>query len=292
MDTNMKTHMKKMSNWLACTFLFLVVFCCTSGKQSKPETWQNLHYGPDTLQTMDVYLAENRVLDTPLMILVHGGGWMAGDKKDADFMKDACYAKGMNIVNINYRMGTGICYKQMMEDLSSAVRYVLEHTDEWNIRKSGFILWGGSAGAHLSLLYAYNYDTNDAISLVITLGAPTRLDALDALSGAKQSDIEGLLPIVTGKPWNNDTTKLDTDYKLASPYYGKKFKPTFLIHGEKDTIVPKKQSEMLSDLLKQYNVSDTLVILPNGGHGGENTPLEVSQKVNEAMYKWILRYSK
>ena len=37
---------------------------------------------------------------------------------------------------------------------------------------------------------------------------------------------------------------------------------------------------------------DTLVILPNGGHGGENTPLEVSEKVNAAMYKWILKYSK
>lgn len=82
-------------------------------------------------------------------------------------------------------------------------------------------MWGGSAGAHLSLLYAYNYDKEDVISLVITLGAPTRLDALDALSGAKQSDIEGLLPIVTGKPWNSDTSQLDVDYQLASPYYGK-----------------------------------------------------------------------
>ena len=97
-------------------------------------------------------------------------------------MKTACYANGMNVVNINYRMGDGICYKQMMQDMTDAVRYVLAHAEEWNIKKTNYVMWGGSAGAHLSLLYAYNYDKEDVISLVITLGAPTRLDALDALS--------------------------------------------------------------------------------------------------------------
>lgn len=283
--------MKRISIGLGCTLL-TIFCCCTVAKQNKPAEWLDIHYGKDSLQTMDVYLAENRTLETPLVILVHGGGWMAGDKKDADFMKDACYANGMNVVNINYRMGQGICYKQMMEDMASAIRYVLVNADEWKMRKSKYVLWGGSAGAHLSLLYAYNYDQEDVVSLVMTLGAPTRLDALDTLSGAKQSDIEGLLPIVTGKPWNNDPSKLAEEYKLASPYYGKRLKPSFLVHGEKDAIVPKQQSEMLSELLKQDHVSDTLIILPNGGHGGENTPAEISAKVNQTMYEWIMRYSK
>ena len=93
----------------------------------------------------------------------------------------------------------------MMEDMTDAVRYVLAHAEEWNIKKTNYVMWGGSAGAHLSLLYAYNYDKEDVISLVITLGAPTRLDALDALSGAKQSDIEGLLQSL---PVNRGTVTL------------------------------------------------------------------------------------
>ena len=132
--------MKRINHWLIICFVLLLTVACTSGKQSKSTSWQDLHYGPDSLQTMDVYLLENRTADTPLMILVHGGGWMAGDKKDADFMKTACYANGMNVVNINYRMGDGICYKQMMQDMTDAVRYVLAHAEEWNIKKTNYVM--------------------------------------------------------------------------------------------------------------------------------------------------------
>ena len=66
--------MKRINHWLIICFVLLLTVACTSGKQSKSASWQDLHYGPDSLQTMDVYLLENRTADTPLMILVHGGG--------------------------------------------------------------------------------------------------------------------------------------------------------------------------------------------------------------------------
>lgn len=250
-------------------------------------------YGKDSMQVMDISLAKDRSLHTPLIILVHGGGWMAGDKKDADFMRDICFSNGINVVNINYRLGSNkVHYKEMMKDIDSAIALLQKKADEWNIRKSKYIFWGGSAGAHLSLLYAYGYDKRNVISLVMTLGAPVKFDSSADMEGGKKSDLEGLLPIITGKPWVDNPQLVDKAYKKASPYYAKNLKPTFLVHGEKDDIVPKKQSEMLSQLLKQSNVADTLVILPNGGHGGENTPREVSNRVNRAMYQWILRYSK
>lgn len=250
-------------------------------------------YGKDSMQVMDISLAKDRSLHTPLIILVHGGGWMAGDKKDADFMRDICFSNGINVVNINYRLGSNkVHYKEMMKDIDSAIALLQKKADEWNIRKSKYIFWGGSAGAHLSLLYAYGYDKRNVISLVMTLGAPVKFDSSADMEGGKKSDLEGLLPIITGKPWVDNPQLVDKAYKKASPYYAKNLKPTFLVHGEKDDIVPKKQSEMLSQLLKQSNVADTLVILPNGGHGGENTPPEVSNRVNRAMYQWILRYSK
>lgn len=273
---------------------FIIVLAC-SRKSINQLILQDVYYGSDSLQTMDVYLTENRTEQTPLVVLVHGGGWMSGDKKDADFMRQVCFANGINVVNINYRLSKpgvlGIHYKEMMADIDSAVSFIIDHADNWNIRKSKYVFWGGSAGAHLSLLYAYNYDVRNAVSLVITLGAPTRFDA-KSMEGAKHGDIQGLLPLITGKPWNSDPEPLDEAYKEASPYFGKNLKPSFLIHGEKDDIVPKQQSIMMSELLKQKNIADTLVILPNGGHGGENTPQEVSERLNEAMYQWIIRYSK
>jgi len=285
--------MKVLMKFLLITFMTIVSVCQIFAINTKPIILKDIHYGSSAQQVMDVYLVQDRTEKTPLVILIHGGGWMAGDKKDADFMVDVLYKKGVNVININYRLASEtIHYREIMNDIDSTLNFVIANADEWKVRKSKYIFWGGSAGAHLSLLYAYNYDNHNIISSIITLGAPVKIDDMNALKGSKLSDIVGLLPLVTGKPWNNNTTLLDSTYRLASPYYGKQFKPTFLIHGNNDLIVPVRQSRMLSRLLKQNNIPEKLFILPNGGHGGENTSVKVMKKLNSDIYKWIQKYSK
>ncbi len=249
-------------------------------------------YGEDPMQTMDVNLVAGRDASTPLVVLVHGGGWMAGDKHDADFMRDGCLAKGFNVANLNYRMGRDMHYGEMMDDIGRAMDCLLAHAGEWGIRTSKIVMWGGSAGAHLALLYAYAYDDEDAVSLVITLGAPTKLDSFAEMEGAKPEDIEGLLPIVTGKPWTYDTAQLDEAYRLASPYYAPHLKPALLIHGGADDIVPVGQSRAMDRRLREAGVADSLIVLPGAGHGGENASAEDSASLERTMCEWILKYSK
>lgn len=249
-------------------------------------------YGPDQMQGMDVYLLPNRDKNTPLVILVHGGGWMAGDKKDADFMKNFMLYKGFNVININYRLGnqTNIHFKEIISDMDRAIKYIVAHAKEWNIRKSKYIFWGGSAGGHLSLLYAYRYDTKNRISAVISLGGPTRLDDDGMIAGAKKEDLEGLLPIITGSKWNPGA--LSPDYRNASPYYSKKFVPSMLVHGEKDTIVPNSQAKVMADELAQKGIDHQLIVLPNAGHGGEGAPEENAIDLQKRMVDWVIKYSK
>ena len=110
-------------------------------------------YGTDSLQRMDLHFVEGRDAATPLVMLIHGGGWMAGDKHDADFMREALFARGINVVNVNYRLGgETVHYPEMMADIDAAIGYLLSHAREWGVRSSGIVLWGGSAGAHLALL--------------------------------------------------------------------------------------------------------------------------------------------
>lgn len=251
----------------------------------------NLAYGEHPQQVMDIYLLENRTVETPLVVLIHGGAWVAGDKADAGFMKDACYGNGMNVVNINYRLADStINYTHIMEDISSAMAMILNHAAEYNIRTSKIVFWGGSAGGHLALLYAYNYDIQNAVSLVMTLGAPTKLDDKLSLIGPNPAEMIGLLATITGKPYDL-FWPLDPAYADASPYYGKNFKPTLLIHGEKDPIVPVRQANLMRDRLVQANVDNVLFILPNGGHTGENTTPEASEQANLLMYQAVLHYS-
>lgn len=283
-----------MCRFLRYFILYVSALASLAGCAAGPAEMvvRDVAYGSDSLQTMDMSLVEGRDASTPLIILVHGGGWMAGDKKDAEFMRDACFAKGINVVNINYRMGEGIHYEEMMADLDMAVEYLYENAGRLHIRTSKMVMWGGSAGAHLALLYAYGYDVRNAISLVMTLGAPTKLDSFGSMRGAKPQDVEGLLPVVTGKPWTYDEGQLDEAYHLASPYYAKNLKPTLLVHGEKDDIVPLAQSEVMSRKLKENGVADTLIVLPGAGHGGENCPPDVSRSLDRTMYEWIVEYSK
>lgn len=249
-------------------------------------------YGTDSLQRMDLHFVEDRDATTPLVMLIHGGGWMAGDKRDADFMREALFARGINVVNVNYRLGgESVHYPEMMADIGAAVGCLLSHAREWGVRSSGIVLWGGSAGAHLALLYAYAYDDNDVVSLAITLGAPTKLDSFASMEGARPQDVEGLLPIVTGKPWNYDETQLDEAYRLASPYYAAHFKPTLLVHGGADDIVPVGQSRIMYRRLQEAGVPCRLIVLTGAGHGGENAPREESEALNEALIEWIFKYS-
>lgn len=249
-------------------------------------------YGPHTLHKMDVYLHPNRTRDTPLVILVHGGGWMSGDKEACNFMKDFLYPQGFNVININYRLAnqTDLHYQQIMDDIDLAIAHILTNADEWLVRKSKYIFWGGSAGGHLAMLYAYKYDRNDVIGAVTTLGGPTRLDNPEALKGARQSDLEGLLPIITGDPWT--PRALAPSYRAASPYYAQTFKPTLLMHGEADAIVPVAQARTIYARLQELKVPAELITLPNGDHGGEGTPPEMSRHMSGRILEWVRKYGR
>ncbi|MCE7042604.1 alpha/beta hydrolase [Dyadobacter sp. CY312] len=253
-------------------------------------TLQDEAYGTDSLQKMDVYLLPDRTLTTPVVILVHGGGWMAGDKEACNFMKDFLTTQGINIININYRLATTgkITYREVMADMDLAIDHVLKKADQWQIRKTKYVFWGGSAGGHLAMLYAYKYDKKNVISAVTTLGGPTKLDDIETLSKGKKEDIEGLLPLITGDKWQPEN--LAQSYQDASPFYAIAFRPTLLMHGEKDNIVPVGQAQIMYTHLKENEVPTELIVLENGGHGGEGTSAETSKKMAVTILKWVQKY--
>ncbi len=275
--------LKKFCIFILCSFQFFILI-------AQQSSMQDLAYGKDSLQKMDVYIKPNSTMKSPLVILVHCGGWMAGDKKDFNFMRDALLEKNVNVININYRLASAdIHYQQIMDDMRSALTYIATHVGEWHIRDHGFVLWGNSAGGHLVLLYAYNYAPKNLISAVISFGGPTRLDDAQSLAGVKPADLNGLLPLITGKPFDKD--HFAPEYHAASPYYGKNFVPTLIIHGTHDHTVPPAQSEMLHKELDQNGIENIYLPLINGGHGGEGASKGSHEKFNTVTLEWILKHS-
>ena len=94
--------------------LFLALYLgCSKDNPEEPEVVEayealNVSYGSDPKQVFDIYLPENRTNNTKILILIHGGTWISGDKMDMDIIKDSISALHPNvgIVNMNYTLAS------------------------------------------------------------------------------------------------------------------------------------------------------------------------------------------
>lgn len=90
-------------------FLLLITSSCSedtlAGKNTSLEAIDmiNLEYGSESLQKYDIYLPQNRSLEAKVLIVIHGGGWKAGNKSEMagfkDFIRDQLPA--IAVVNMN-----------------------------------------------------------------------------------------------------------------------------------------------------------------------------------------------
>ena len=148
-------------------------------------TYENLKYGPHYRQGMDVWLPETKAAaPTPVLINIHGGAWVDGDRiGGTEMMLAACRDAGVALVTISYRMvadandaGIRPPVKACLDDAVAAVRFVQAHAAEWNVDPARVGLTGGSAGACSSLYAALQGDNALGIRAVLAASPQTSLD--------------------------------------------------------------------------------------------------------------------
>lgn len=129
-------------------------------------TLANVAYGSHERQVLDFYKAES-ARPTPLLFYIHGGGWVAGDKRTVPQL-DKYLAAGISVVSINYRFTTqaqaaGVKppVEWPLRDAARALQFVRSKAGEWNIDRKRIAASGGSAGACSSLWLAFHDDLAD-----------------------------------------------------------------------------------------------------------------------------------
>jgi len=154
-------------------------------------TLADVRYGTHERQVLDFYKAESDK-PTPLLFFIHGGGWVAGDKKNPGSLK-ASLAAGISVVSINYRYswqaqldGVYPPVKAPLEDAARALQFVRSKAKEWNLDKQRIGASGGSAGACSSLWLAFHDDLSDPKSTDPIARESTRLWCA-AVNGAQTS---------------------------------------------------------------------------------------------------------
>ncbi len=239
----------------------------------------NVPYHNDTIQKhlLDIYLPPNARGKLPLVILIHGGGWLSNDKyADIGYMKKTVaeiVSSGFALASIDYRFSTQAVFPAQIQDCNRAVSFLYDQADKYGFDQKRFAIMGFSAGGHLAALMglAKNNDvkaffmpgTSKSFRLkaVVDFYGPAELILFPGSNDAKspESLLIGAAPLA--RP---DLAK------TASPvtYVDKNDPPFLIIHGEKDELVSSRQSQLLSSWLKVVGVPNELVIVKDAPHFG------------------------
>ena len=223
----------------------------------------------------------------PAVILVHGGGWKAGEgitKGMVDFgIKIA--QKGFVVVTIDYRLSGEAKWPACIQDCQLAVRWLRANAATYNVDPKRIGCWGGSAGGHLvaclgtmgnepSLIkptdpYA---KVSSAVQAVVDLSGPTDFRSGSFGDGTKYIDadqkakgIELINELIGLRHEQNPAL-----WEQASPivYITPQDPPFLLLYGDQDHIVSPQQGTVFYNALKRAGVPAELRILKNTGHVG------------------------
>jgi acetyl esterase/lipase len=256
-----------MRRLLFLSLIFLVIACKkeSDDNTNAEKTYTDVSYGNDTKQKMDVYLPANRDTgNTKLLVLIHGGAWIEGDKTDFVIDDIKKLLPGYALANVNYRLSINgqNTFPAQEEDVKSAVSFLLNKQTAYKFSKK-MVLLGASAGAHLALLQGYKHADMITPRAIISYFGPTDLAYLYNHPG------NPLVPSMLAGIIGATPTQNAGIYATSSPinYVTSKSAPTLLLQGDADPLVPVDQASMLKDKLNAFGISNQLIIYPGEQHG-------------------------
>ena len=105
-------------------------------------------------QRLDLYLPPNAEPPLPLLVFIHGGAWMAGDKRNdyAAGVVPLFVGEGYAVASINYRLSTEAVFPAQLLDVKAAIRWLRANAAAYGIDPDRIAAAGESAGAHLAAL--------------------------------------------------------------------------------------------------------------------------------------------
>lgn len=252
-------------------FIALLLICLTLVSCKKEEvvekptiypTSGNYKYGEHTLQEMDVQIPATFNEQTPLFIVVHGGGWAGGEKNELygfyTLLRDSF--PNAYVANINYRLcepGVPIVGEQL-QDLQLARSWFNLKFPNWK-GKTYFL--GYSAGAHLSLMYALtNYDGK--IGGVVNLLGHSDLTIPEYInSNTTGNFLHNVVGIETyaSNPQIWESNSPIFHVSAVTP-------PILSFYTGQDVFVPQSQGIRFHDKLNDFGITNFVHYYPNEGH--------------------------
>ena len=227
---------------------------------------------------LDLRVPRSRDRPPPLIIWIHGGGWMRGSRRRLppnlfenglhDQMVDAGYA----VAAVDYRLAREAGFPGMLLDVKAAIRWLRGHAAEFGIDAERVVLWGESAGAHLALMAALgtgldvaertgeHLDRSETPTAVVDWYGPSDLAAMAALGRDEPNPDDGLAAMI-----ERDGRWTYAELSPLSHVTGD-VPPVFVAHGTDDHVVPVEQSRELAARLRAAGATADYLEVPGADH--------------------------
>ncbi|HTD44752.1 MAG TPA: alpha/beta hydrolase [Bryobacteraceae bacterium] len=225
---------------------------------------------------LDIYKRRDTTGPQPTMIFFHGGGWVQGSKEQSQMSLMPWLEMGWNVVNVEYRLGRVALAPAAVEDGLCALRWIATRAKDYDIDPSRLVTSGESAGGHLSLTTGMIPESAGLDRQCPGMPLP-KVAAIVDWYGI--TDVAELLDGVNRKPyavqWLASLPDREAIARRVSPltYAREGLPPILMIQGDADPTVPYTQTLRLREALTKANVTNELVTIPGGKHGGF-TPAE------------------
>ncbi len=215
----------------------------------------------------------------PLVVVVHGGGWRLGNKKDVRDWITLLAERGFVAASVAYRLAPDYVFPAQIEDVKTAVRYLRSEKEKYKIDADKVGALGFSAGGHLVSLLGLTdakagFDgklypkESSAVQCVVDFFGPIDLTEFGKDDSAQRSM---LAPLIGAKYSEKPELHLKAS---VTPYIRKKAPPFLVIHGDKDWIVPVSQSRDFVKKMKTEENEVEYLEIPGGSHGWDGNAKE------------------
>ncbi len=260
-----------MRRRFAVLFLASLLQPSQAPAQAAPDT-QNIAYGPDPQEQLDVCIPTAPVTKAPAVLTIHGGGWRRGSRHALDGLCKVLARQGIVVFNMDYRLLTGepeTKWPAQINDAQLALRWARAHAFAYGADPLHLCAEGDSAGGHMALLL-------DALAIIHPGDRAALLTNISPQANcvADISGISDLISIEAAHPGyanfligGNDPAVLDQQKIDGSaalrvrPGTG----PALLLHGLQDPAVPFTQALEMQEGLARVGTPSWL-ISHEGGH--------------------------
>jgi len=241
-------------------------------------------------QKLDIYWPEKGDGPFPVIVSIHGGAFMGGDKRDVQLTPMLRGLKrGYCVVGVNYRMSGEAKFPALVHDIKAAIRWIRANAKSYFFDPIKIATWGGSAGGYQSLMAGVstgipeledlslgNADQPSHVQAVVDWFGPTdflKMDEQLAESGMAPAEEESHNGLNSPESLLLGTkiTLIPDQVHSANPetYIHLDVPPFFIQHGTKDNIVPHQQSVNFAAKVREIAGDERVILelIEGAGHG-------------------------